>query len=244
MRLSALAVTAFGFFANFDTRAAENGCPDFAQSAKRLLMVTASQMSAIEANVRLFERKSPDEAWSQVRAAKKATLGRGGLGWGWNQQSLAVDGEPSKLEGDGRTPSGVFVLERAFGFGKTGYGKNYLRLVPHKSYCVDDPRSPYYNKIIDKSEAGENTSGEDMGTISLYRNGLQVDFPTNAAKRGGSCIFLHVWHSPSSPTSGCVALKEKDVKELQEWATKQPTIIVIAPERAIERLLTCFPGVL
>ncbi len=244
MRIFTVVFVAFGLFAFSELKADEKACPDLARSAKRLLLVTGSGMGAIKAHVRLFQRKSPNGGtWSQVGPVKQAILGRSGLGWGWDQQSLAAAGEPPKHEGDGRTPAGVFKIERAFGFEEVGPGRSYLPLVAHKSYCVDDVQSPYYNQIIDKGKAGPNTSGEDMGTISLYRKGLQINFPTNAAMKGGSCIFIHVWRSPESPTSGCVALAEADVKELQEWAAEEPTIIVIAPERASGSLAACFPGV-
>ena len=242
MRILALAFAACGFFGFSETRADENACSELARSAKRLLVVTAGSMGSVQSTLRLFEREASGGSWSQVGAARKAILDRGGLGWGWDQQSFAANGEPTKREGDGRTPAGVFGFERAFGFGKTGPGKDYLHLASRKTYCVDDLRSPHYNKIVDKSQAGENTTGEDMGTISLYRHGLQINFPTNAAKSGGSCIFLHVWRSPSSPTTGCVALQETDVKELQEWATKEPTVIAIVPKRALSAIAACFPG--
>lgn len=222
--------------------AQEQACSPPDRSTKRLVLVTAASMGSVEGTVRLFRRDSADTPWVEAAPAKKAVLGRGGMGWGWDQQSLAAKGEPEKKEGDGRTPAGIFTFERAFGFGKSGPGAGYLHLAGGKTYCVDDPGSPFYNRIVDRTEAGQHTSGEDMGTISLYRFGLQISFPTSAAKRGGSCIFLHVWRSPTSPTSGCVALREADVKEVQEWATKEPTVIAIVPKRALGALAACFPG--
>ena len=35
-----------------------------------------------------------------------------------------------------------------------------------------------------------------MRATLLYRRGLVVDYPTDAANKAGSCIFIHVWRRP------------------------------------------------
>jgi L,D-peptidoglycan transpeptidase YkuD (ErfK/YbiS/YcfS/YnhG family) len=223
------------------TGAAEAVCPESLKAVKRLLIVIAKDMDAKTAVVRAYERSSIDGDWKKASGPKSASLGRHGLGWGWDQSALAAEGEPVKHEGDGRTPAGVFAIGHAFGFAANGPGADYMRLQNGKTYCVDDVRSDHYNKIVPKSEAGEGISGEDMGSIPLYRRGLLLSFPTNRDKRGGSCIFLHVWRAPASPTSGCVALREDDIAEIQTWASKESALAVILPQKALARLHECLP---
>src|SRR5262245_12776182 len=216
-------------------------CPDSLRSTTQLLVVVATQMTDRTATAHRFERQSKDTAWSEIRPAKSVALGRGGLGWAWDQTKLAGEGEPTKRERDGRTPAGVFSIGPAFGFAAEGPGNGYLPLKRNDAFCVDDVRSSHYNEIMPKADVGANISGESMSTISLYRRGLRVNFPTNRDQKGGSCIFIHVWRSKSSPTTGCVALSESDVAELQIWASEVPTLIAILPLTAIKRLRGCIP---
>jgi L,D-peptidoglycan transpeptidase YkuD (ErfK/YbiS/YcfS/YnhG family) len=221
--------------------ATEVACPERVLTATRLLAVVAPNMKANTATVQMFERPSGNASWNKIGGPKHAVLGRSGLGWAWDQTELAAQGEPSKHEGDGRTPAGVFGIGHNFGFSPERPGAGYLRLRAGETYCVDDPNSRAYNRIVPKSEAGAGVSGEDMATISLYRRGLLISFPTNSEKKGGSCIFIHVWRSPVSPTSGCVALHEGDVLEIQRWAAEESTLVAILSKNALARSAGCFP---
>jgi L,D-peptidoglycan transpeptidase YkuD (ErfK/YbiS/YcfS/YnhG family) len=189
-----------------------------------------------------FERESKDAVWSKLDPKRAVALGHAGLGWAWDQTKFAGDGEPTKKEGDGRTPAGIFSIGPAFGFAPEGPGKDYLPLKRNDAFCVDDVRSSLYNEIVPKVKAGAAVSGETMSTISLYRRGLRVNIPTNREQKGGSCIFIHVWRGPTSPTTGCVALSEPDVTELQIWAGEVPTVIAILPLSAVGRLQGCIPN--
>jgi len=231
------------FFASILFRAtaiAGETCPQLLTDARQLVLAVSPDASSRTAEVRLFERSSPDSAWKQTGATKSASLGRNGMGWAWNYGALAAQNEPLKSEGDGRTPAGVFALGGLFGFGSSS-ARDYTRLENGKNICVDDLNSPHYNTVVSRSAAGEGTSGEDMGTISLYRRGLFVGFPTDREQKGGSCIFIHVWRRPNSPTSGCVALAERDVTDLQTWSRREPTVIAIFWRASLDRFRHCLP---
>ena len=222
------------------TAMASETCPQLLADARQLILAVSPDAGSRTAEVRLFERSSPDAGWKQTGIAKSASLGRSGMGWAWNYRALAAQDEPLKSEGDGRTPAGVFTLGGLFGFGSSSE-RDYTRLESGKNICVDDLRSPHYNTVVSRTIAGGGTSGEDMGTISLYRRGLFVGFPTDREQKGGSCIFIHVWRRPDSPTSGCVALAERDVTDLQKWSRGQPTVIAILWRAPRERLRHCLP---
>jgi hypothetical protein len=109
--------------------------------------------------------------------------------------------------------------------------------------CVDDPASfPAYNTITSREKVGERVSAESMRSM-LYRRGLLLDYPTNAAARAGSCIFVHVWRSPEEGTLGCIALLEERIAALQDFVARHSTALAIVPAAARDRLAACLPAV-
>jgi L,D-peptidoglycan transpeptidase YkuD (ErfK/YbiS/YcfS/YnhG family) len=154
--------------------------------------------------VRLYERGK--SGWQPAGAAIPAVAGRSGL---------APVGE--KREGDGRTPSGVYPLERGFGYEPLGTRLPYIVLTPEMIW-IDDPRSDRYNMLADKKE-GEGLSYEIMRRADdLYKYGLVVEYNTGPTIPGaGSAIFFHIWSGPVSTTAGCVAMAEPDMVRLLTW---------------------------
>lgn len=165
--------------------------------------------------VRLYERD--DGGWRSVRPAIPAVVGRNGL---------APVGE--KREGDGRTPSGIFPLERGFGYGPLQTRLPYVVLTPEMIW-IDDPRSDRYNMLSDRKE-GAGVSFEIMRrSDDLYRYGVVLEYNTRPVVPGaGSAIFFHVWSGPDSTTAGCVAMAEQDMVRLLTWLdpARKPLAII------------------
>ena len=111
-----------------------------------------------------------------------------------------------------------------------------------ESLCVDDPRSKFYNTIRLRAEVDAGTSVEEMWRIPFYRAGLIVEYPTDRDKRRGSCIFIHVWRSPTHGTAGCIALPEARVKLLQQFS-QGGAVLAILPDNALQRLSGCLPDI-
>ena len=212
-------------------------CPNLA-GAEKLVLVLGPSLNSISARLQLYERQGAGD-WKAAGKAKPAMLGKNGMAWAWSDRQFAGS-DRIKAEGDQRTPAGFFPLGKPFGFSSGPAG--YVRLSPGENYCVDDPTSTHYNTIVAKAAAG-GASGEDMGTVPLYRQGLFVDYPTNAQLKGGSCIFVHTWRARGSGTAGCVAMAERDVQQLQHWAEGKRTVIGILPQSAWKALRSCFPGI-
>jgi D-alanyl-D-alanine dipeptidase len=127
----------------------------------------------------------------------------------------------------------VFALATAFGFARSadavGARLPYLRLL-ETTECVDDPTSPHYNAIVDRARVPgvDWTSSERMRSIELYRLGVVVDYNVTPPERGrGSCIFLHVWRGPRSPTAGCTAMAEPALAEVVRWLdpARRPVLV-------------------
>ena len=213
-------------------------CPAALATASQLLLVSATSLNAQSARLRLFERASSDAEWLARGRPSNAVIGRNGLAWARSESDRPDGRARVKVEGDGKTPAGVFRLGAAFGFAASDV-EGYVRLVPGRHLCVDDPASPSYNTVVSETPRPAGLKGEEMGKIGLYRRGFFVDYPTNAAQRAGSCIFVHVWRSPTSGTSGCVALPLPTVEELHRWVRPKQALIAILPGPEAEELVRC-----
>ncbi len=169
--------------------------------------------SASRAELRRYQRVAG--VWQPVGAPIAVAVGENGMAWGRGLHSPgdARTGEPTKREGDRRSPAGSFRLGGVYG----GAGN---------SICVDDPESRDYNKIV----AGRpGLKGELM---SMYRRALVVEHNQPAQKNGGSCIFLH---DGDSPTVGCTAMAPAALDELISWL-HGGAVIVQLPRPAYQRL--------
>jgi L,D-peptidoglycan transpeptidase YkuD (ErfK/YbiS/YcfS/YnhG family) len=218
--------------------ASSSGCPADLAAATRLILITAESITSFRAKMQAFERQRPGEPWKVRGLESDAVIGRNGLAWGYPFRRRATSPQSIKVEGDGRTPAGLYRLGRPFGFEPEPL-PGFLRLELGETFCVDDPSSPHYNTIVPRNTLPQNATGEDMRDVALYRHGLIVEYPSDAKTKAGSCIFLHIWRSPSSGTAGCVAAPESVIIDLQQWARgSKPWIAVYADEDA-NRLRDC-----
>ena len=162
------------------------------------------------------------------------------MGWSKFFAPLARRGEPIKVEGDKRSPAGIFPIGRSFGV-LASSRPGYLHVTPD-TICVNDPSSPAYNTIALRSRLGPAVGAENMSrALPMYRRGLLVDYPTDARLYAGSCIFIHVWRSSTTGTAGCVALPEPRVEALQDFAAGG-AVLAILPRAALDRLPGCLPA--
>ncbi len=176
--------------------------------------VVVETTGKVTAQVSGWERKGKD--WTQVLRPVKAVIGRKGLA------PLR-----EKREGDGRTPSGVFRLRRAFGYEeKVVTGLAYQR-VTERDFWVDDPDSLQYNQWV----AGDvpPVSHEVLRRQdNLYKYVIVVEYNTDPVTPGmGSAIFVHVWRGAKKPTAGCVALAEADILRLLQWLDKRQDPVIL-----------------
>lgn len=214
-------------------------CPASMQSARRLLLVTVPALTSSAGTLRLFERVQPQADWRLVGAAEPVNVGSRGVAWGRPFRDLAGADEPIKIEGDRRTPAGIYAIGRPFGFAPSALA-GYLQ-VQADSVCVEDPSSPAYNTIVSAKVIGRTKGLENMRATPRYRRGLFVDYPTDATDKAGSCIFIHIWKGPASGTSGCVTMPEHRVAALQKFTNQHPTVLVLVPQSALGKLGACLP---
>jgi L,D-peptidoglycan transpeptidase YkuD (ErfK/YbiS/YcfS/YnhG family) len=213
-------------------------CPGPITEASRLVFVTTRSMDTGPATLQLFTRTSANKPWKRVSAAEPAVVGKAGLGWGYPFLNVKENEEPEKVEGDNRTPAGFFRIGRSFGFGPSRR-PGYIEIKSGETVCVEDPSSPFYNTITKRSDIGA-VEADDMGSSSLYRRGLFVEYPSDRESRRGSCIFIHIWSAPDIGTAGCVGLPEARVMALQEFS-QAGAVLAVLPETAFDRFPGCLP---
>jgi len=80
-----------------------------------------------------------------------------------------------------------------------------------------------------------------MWRIPHYRLGLLVDYPTSRARRGGSCIIIHLKLPRVSGTAGCIAVDEPAMLALQEFAAPG-AVLAMMPAQALRRFGDCLPA--
>jgi L,D-peptidoglycan transpeptidase YkuD (ErfK/YbiS/YcfS/YnhG family) len=211
--------------------------------AEQLVVVTSAGWDAPRGSLRTFERAG--DAWREVGGAREVILGRTGSAWGMGVHPVQHQG-PQKREGDGRSPAGVFEIGPAFGYpARIETGLEYDAMTA-THWCVDVPGSPYYNRVVDSKQVGEEAvkdSSEPMrrdlhvNGDQRYRIGFVIEHNANATNHGGSCIFAHVWKSPADATAGCTAMSDADMASLLRWLDRRrhPRFVLL-PEREYARL--------
>ncbi len=144
-----------------------------------------------------------------------------------------IHSEPIKREGDYSSPAGVFRLFAAFGVAdprRLAFLRFPYRQVSPTTEAIDDPKSKYYNRIIDRREIARPdwTHFEPMGRVGgRYRLGIMVEHNWEQTSGAGSCVFLHVWSTSNMPTAGCTAMSAHDLVMLLHWIEikKQPLLV-------------------
>ena len=199
--------------------------PQFDESLQRVV-VTAKGWDSTKATARLYERKDAKADWKANGDEFPVTLGRKGLALGdvvTNQKTAKV-----KKEADGNSPAGLFPLTGTFGRGSkpNALEMDYLRVVG-STECVTDPRSSHYNRIVDRYKVGnfDWKASEKLEAYDRYDLGVIVGYNAFPVEKGrGSCVFLHLWRDPVSPTDGGTAMDRRSMERIVAWlsADKSP----------------------
>ncbi len=162
-----------------------------------------------------FHQKGADGAWSQLLETS-GYIGRNGLG--------------KTVEGDEKTPVGVFAAGTAFGSQPDpGCPAGYLQ-VDSSYYWVDDSSSQYYNRLVSTNDVQADwSSGENIvGTGSAYDYALSIGYNSSCTPGLGSAVFLHC--STGRPTAGCVSIPENEMVSILQKLTDGCAFVIDTPE--------------
>ena len=157
-------------------------------------------------------------AWTQVIAPVKAVMGRKGMG--------------KTVEGDEKTPLGMFRMDTPFGIRppEAGFPAEYLQ-VGAQHYWSGDHRdisvrqadgtvktASTYNRLVDLANAPELDKGrsEHLAAITEeYKYCINIGYNAACEKGKGSALFLHCINKNSNRgTGGCVAVDEEVMKQV------------------------------
>ncbi len=134
----------------------------------------------------------------------------------------------NKMEGDKKTPKGVFKIEYLY-FRKDRKDKpqtllKTVQIKKNMGWCDDINSRKYYNKLI---KIPQNLKHERLFRNDyLYDFFIPIKYNWNNIKLGkGSAIFIHLTKN-YKPTAGCIGLSEKDFLILLKLI-KNKTVIKI-----------------
>lgn len=194
-----------------------------ADDCRQIVLVVVPDWPSQRGTLDRYDRDGA--SWRRAGTPLPVTIGRAGCGWGMGLEPVPDDG-PRKREGDGRSPAGVFPIGIAFGAEESlDTGLTYRRMTAH-DWCIDMPESPLYNRIVDDRETGADAvrgSTEPMRRDlhldgdRAYSVGFVIGHNAGCEAGAGSCIFAHPWRDASSPTAGCTALAEPELRGLLRW---------------------------
>lgn len=211
--------------------------------AGQLVVVTTPGWDSAGGQLRRFERSGA--GWKLVEGEQPVMIGRAGSAWGLGLHPAQANG-PLKREGDGRSPAGVFRIGSAFGYAATADTRLPYQAMQVSHYCVDVSGSPLYNQIVDADVTGADAvagSTEPMrrdlhaNGDQRYRLGFVIEHNPAGQAMGGSCIFAHLWRSPTDATSGCTAMDAAVMERLLAWLRPESRpLFVLLPESEYQRL--------
>lgn len=211
-------------------------------NARQLVLVVTADWNASRGTLRTFTREA--DGWHAIETGFPVTIGRAGSAWGLGLHP--AQSGPSKREGDGRSPAGVFALGTAF-----GYAARQRLALPYAAmtaddWCVDVDGSPLYNRIVNTHEVGVAAvagSTEPMrrdlhaNGDERYKLGFVIEHNPHGTAGAGSCIFAHLWKSPNDATTGCTAMAERSMRRLLGWLkSEDDPIFVLLPRDEYHRL--------
>ena len=189
---------------------------DAAKGAEQLLIVAAFREDATDAWVSLHQKQS-DGSWHMIMTSP-GFIGKNGLG--------------KTREGDGKTPTGVFHFNRAFGIADDpGCAIPYVK-VDDDSYWSGDPREGYrYNELVSLKELpGLDLESGDSEHIAdypyHYQYCLNISYNEEGVPGLGSAIFLHCL-APAKPfTGGCVSIPEDHMRFVMQTVNGDTAVVI------------------
>jgi L,D-peptidoglycan transpeptidase YkuD (ErfK/YbiS/YcfS/YnhG family) len=209
----------------------------------QLVVGIAPSWDARTATIYRFERK-PGKPWKRVGKKWAANLGKNGLAAGRGLIDWCGPDDGRKVEGDKKSPAGVFRLGSSYGWGKglKNAPRGKMRPINRTMACVSDPASKSYNRIVDMEKVDQDWDWAGRlrrprnevknRTIMIGVNGGAEPDADPPVPGEGSCILFHVKRG-KRPTIGCTSLSEKEMDALVAWlsAKRKPVYVLMTAEQ-------------
>lgn len=209
---------------------------------RQVVLAVSDSWSATSGRLSWWEREAGAGTWVRKAGPVRAMLGGAGMAWGRGllptSAAKGFDGT-AKKEGDQRAPAGVFRLSRATGYQSRADGLTRLPYTRATAAlrCVDDPRSPHYNQVLERPAGSPSPWSSDEAMLrddGQYALTIAVDHNREPTQPGaGSCIFLHAWLAPTTPSPGCTMLNPSDISRLLAWLDPAMSPILVQLPRGV-----------
>ncbi len=160
------------------------------------------------------------------RAGEEWQLTYDTIGVTYGDQGFAPYGE--KVEGDHRSPTGIFGLGPAFGYDKDIESRIEFIGLHDEHYWISESSSEKYNELVDYKPEEENVE-KMLREDDFYEYGIVVRYNMEpAVPQKGSAIFLHIGPGLEDPTLGCIAMSREEIIRLIQWLdpAKKPVIVM------------------
>lgn len=178
---------------------------------------TTSQLIIVQgltipiANVYLLKRNK--STWQQVFPKIKANVGSKGI-------------SNNKIEGDDKTPAGLFSLGTTFGYESITLKINYRQITASDKF-IDDPNDPQYNQWV-HGKTNANSYENMLRDDGIYKYGVVINYNMNPVVKGrGSAIFMHIWYGYGIGSIGCVTMSKDNILRILKWLDKSQNPYVL-----------------
>ena len=203
--------------------------PAWLEKHDQIIVVSTSSWETTQGNLRCYERDGI--GYQMIGEVVDVVVGLNGMAWGRGLYEICGETGPIKIEGDNKSPAGIFNLKSSFGISSKFKTKLPYFQISVATEAVDDPSSQYYNRIIENDKISHkdwNSSEKMIECLPFYNLGIVIDHNSNPPiPRCGSCIFMHVWRSNDDGTAGCTAMAESDLVKILEWLDPMANPILI-----------------
>lgn len=177
-------------------------------NCEQLVIIVPEKNDSSEAKIACYERKNTE--WIQVFDKMDGKIGKNGV-------------TENKVEGDMKTPIGVYSFGIFFGSGENLGFKFHYRKVDGNQFWVDDVESKYYNTWQYGTNKKDWKSAENL-LHPAYKYAAVINYNSKCIKGKGSAIFFHKINNGA--TAGCIAAKEDELIKILRWLNpnKHPLI--------------------
>lgn len=169
-------------------------------------VVVAFKIDGKDKDYKVMGLEKTKRKWKLAIAPVQASIGRNGFAQ-----------ENEKIEGDGKTPNGLYALGQLYSYEATVDTKIPFQQVDSLDKWIDDSTSNDYNKYVRGATTAKSFEHLKLNSID-YKYCIVIEYNTNPVVKGkGSAIFFHVADEKYSPTAGCVAIAESDMLVFLKW---------------------------
>lgn len=203
------------------------------EATRQLVVVVAHDIDDSKATLHRFARDGRE--WREVGAPVPARIGARGVAWGVGLHPAQPGLQ--KVEGDLRSPAGVFRLGDAYRDDSVPEVEASwpVRFVGPRDLWVEDPTSPHYNEHILVPGDRPLLPWEQSARMALRDPYLALKVfvahnPPPSIPGAGSAIFLHSGAPDgSAATAGCTAIARSELETVLGWLRPeaQPVFVLL-----------------